>query len=135
MRKAILTKAATAILIGAAIAPAAPAGAQGGNGAPDRGDSQARAADHDRLVLRRDGDRAVQADPVVPPSREPVLRRDPSKAVPFESGRPTPSEDGFHWGDALIGAAGGYALIVLASGALVLIRRRRPPRRLSERPA
>ncbi len=115
MHRTIVIRWVTAILLGAAIAPVTPAMAQvGGATTQDRGGAQARAADHDQIVLRRDGDRAV----------------------PFEVGTPAArADEGFHWGDALIGAAGGYALVVLASGALVLIRRRRPPRHLAERPA
>jgi hypothetical protein len=63
-----------------------------------------------------------------------VLRRDGSKAVPFvRSASPSPSvavpsaaaPDGFDWGDAAIGAAGAMVVALLASGALVLTKRRR----------
>jgi hypothetical protein len=116
MRKAIATGAA-AILIGAAIAPLTPAAAQA-DPAPAQGPagSQSQAADHDQVVLRRDGDRAV-----------------PFRAV--IGGGESPADEGFHWGDALIGAGGAYALILLGSGAFLLIRRGRPTRRLTQRPA
>jgi hypothetical protein len=124
MRKAILTTWA-AMLIGAAIAPITPAVAE-----------HSAATDRDQPVLRRDGDRAVRFDPVVGAGDQLVLRRDGSSAVPFEAGPPAaPADESFHWGDALIGAAGACALIVLASAALALVRRRRPPRRLAQRPA
>jgi hypothetical protein len=136
MRKAILRTGA-AMLIGAAIAPAAPAVAQDGAAATQNPvGSEASAADRDQVVLRRDGDRAVRFDPVIRAGDQLVLRRDGSSAVPFEVGAPAvPVDESFHWGDALIGAASASALILLGSAALALIRRRRPTRRLAQRPA
>ena len=137
MRTSNFTKAIVLILVGAAIVPVAPAAAQ--NAGPPAHDPTAAAAERtqgDQIVLRRDGDRAIPFDPVVGAS---VLRRDGSVAEPFltQVGPPAalPAADGFDWGDAAIGAAGAYALILLASGAVVLIRRRRPPQRLAQRPA
>lgn len=133
MRTATVTTGAAMILIGAAIAWAAPAAGHGGAGAaPEPAASQTQGGDHDQLVLRRDGDRAEAFDPGIP-----VLRRSGAHAVPFvaQAGPPAGAvNEGFHWGDALIGAAGAYALILLASGAFLLLRRR-PSRRLAERPA
>ena len=104
MRKAIVTRVAV-ILIATAIAPIGTAAARDGAAPSDRAGSQAAAADQNQVVLRRDGDRAV----------------------PFETAPIAAAAHGrFHWGDALVGAAGAYALIVLASGALVVTRRRRP---------
>ena len=91
--------------------------ARGGKGERRRGVAGSRgrtapAAKSDRVVLRRDGDRAV----------------------PFVIGAPeAPRDEGFHTGDALIGATGAFAVTVLASGAVALVRRRRPGR-LVERP-
>jgi uncharacterized iron-regulated membrane protein len=135
MRTSTFTKAIVSILVGAAIAPVAPAVAQ--SGGPPGQDPAAAATERthgDQIVLRRDGDRAIPFDPVVGAS---VLRRDGSVAEPFltQVGPPLPAADGFDWGDAAIGAAGAYALILLAAGAVVLIRRRRPPQRLAQRPA
>jgi hypothetical protein len=132
MRTATVTTGVALILIGAAIAWAAPAAGQGiAGGAPERTGSQAQ-SDQGQVVLRRDGARAAPFDPMIP-----VLRRDGAQAAPFvpQVGPATVAVDqGFHWDDALIGAAGAYALILLASGAFLLLRRR-PSRRLAERPA
>ena len=127
MRSATVTRTAVAILIGAAVTPVAVAAAQ---------DGATRAPDRERVVLRRDGDRAVPIDPVIGASRRPVLRRDGSKAVAFRAARPGPlGSDGFRWDGTLIGATGSLGLIVLASVALLLIMRKRPARRLGQRPA
>jgi hypothetical protein len=136
MRKAILTTGA-AMLIGVAMAPVTSAVAQEGAAATQKpAGSEAPAADRDQSTLRRDGDRAVRFDPVISAADQPVLRRDGSKAVPFETGAPAAAADeSFHWGDALIGAASACALILLGLAALGLIRRRRPSRRLAQRPA
>jgi hypothetical protein len=136
MRKAMIPTVA-AMLIGGAMAPVTLAAAQDGPvGTQDRAGSGAPAADHDQAVLRRDGDRAVRFDPVVGAGDQPVLRRDGSRAVPFEVGAPAAATDeSFHWGDALIGAASACALILLGSAALALIRRGRPRRGLVKRPA
>ena len=94
------------------------------------------APDRKRVVLRRDGDRAVPLDPVIGAGRQPVLRRDGSKAVAFRPARPGPSGiDAFRWGGTLIGATGILGLIALASVALLLITRKRPARRLGQRRA
>ena len=136
MRKAIL-RIGAAMLIGAAMVPVTSAKAQDGAAATqNRAGSEAPAADHDQAVLRRDGDRAVRFDPVIGARDQLVLRRDGSSAVPFELGPPAaPAHEGFHWGDALIGAVSACALILLGSAAFALIRRRRPARRLAQRPA
>ena len=145
MRSSKFTKATVSILVGAAIVSVAPAAAQnGGAPGPDsaatatartQGDQTAR-TQGDQIALRRDGDRAVPFDPVV---GAPLLRRNGSIAEPFlaQVGPPAapPAVDGFDWGDAAIGAVGAYVLILLASGAMVLVRRRRPPQRLAQRPA
>jgi hypothetical protein len=58
-----------------------------------------------------------------------VLRRDGSKAEPFvpNAGAPASSTEpnGFDWGDAAIGAGSAFFVVLLASGVLVLTRRRR----------
>ena len=125
------------MLIGAAIAPVTPVVAQDGAAATqNRAGSESATPNRDQPILRRDGDRAVRFDPVAGSKDQPVLRRDGSKAVPLEVGAPAAAADeGFHWGDALIGAASACALILLGSATLALIRRRRPPRRLAQRPA
>ena len=139
MRTWTMTKRAVAIMVGAAIIPVASAGAQNGlAAAPDRAGSAVETKHPDQLVLHRDPDRAVPFDPVIGTSGASVLRRDGSQAAPFvaEIG-PTANSPGtgFDWGDALIGAGVAYAAILLATGAVVLIRRRRPRQRLAQRPA
>lgn len=131
MRTLNVSMTTVAILVGAAIAPVVPAAAQSTvpSAAPDHAGSPVERAHHDQVVLRRDGESAVPFDPVIGAGSEPVLRRDGSTAVPFaaEAGPQTASADeGFDWGDAIIGAGSAYGVILLASGALVLIRRRRP---------
>lgn len=65
-----------------------------------------------RMPDRRVPDTGVRVPPIAPPA--PVTR-----LVQIES-------DGFDWGDAGIGAAGGLAILTLASGmAAVATRRRR----------
>ena len=136
MRISAMTKKAVAIVVGAAIIPVASAGAQNGlAAAPDRAGPAVETEHHDQVVLRRDPDRAVPFDPVIGTRGVPVLHRDGSQAEPFvaEVGPTADSpRTGFDWGDALIGA---YGAIVLATGAVVLIRRRRPRQRLAQRPA
>jgi hypothetical protein len=121
MGKLTVMTGAVAILIGAAAA-AAPAAAQGGGAAPGRAGAQTRSADHAAVVLRRDGDRAAPFGT----GHQPVLRRDGSRAVPFEvyGSVATPGDEGFHWGDALLGAVGACVLMLFASAALSLVRRR-----------
>jgi hypothetical protein len=124
---------AAVILIGAVIIAVAPAAGQGGAGAgPDGASSGAQGGDPGQVALRRDGDRAEPFDPVIP-----VLRRNGEQAAPFVAQVGPVSEavdQGFHWDDALIGAAGAYVLVLLGSGAFLLLRRR-PSRRLAERHA
>jgi uncharacterized iron-regulated membrane protein len=137
MRSSKFTKATASILVGAAIVSVAPAAAQnGGAPEPDSAATATARTQGDQIALRRDGDRAVPFDPVV---GAPLLRRNGSIAEPFlaQVGPPAapPAVDGFDWGDAAIGAVGAYVLILLASGAVVLVRRRRPPQRLAQRPA
>ena len=133
MHRTIVTRTAVAILIGAAATPVAVAAAQDA-----RADRVRRPAGR----IRRRSCCAAMAtarcafDPVIRAGREPVLRRDGSKAVAFGTDRPEASgNDGFHWGDALIGATGSLGLIALASGALLLITRKRPARRPAQRRA
>lgn len=137
MNMTMVTRTAVAILIGATVTPVAVAGAQdGATQAPDRVQRPAQGTDQAPVVLRRDGDSAVPFDAGIRAGREPVLRRDGSKAVAFGTDRPgIPGNDGFHWGDALVGATGSLGLIVLASVALLLITGRRPARRLAQRRA
>lgn len=134
MHKAMVIRTAVAILVGAAVTPVAVAEAQrGATHAPDRVGRPALVTGQAPIVLRRDGDRAVPFDPVVGAGGQPVLRRDGSKAVAFDAARAGAAGDnGFHWGDALIGAMGTLGLIVLASVAHLLITRRRPARRLAQ---
>jgi hypothetical protein len=58
-----------------------------------------------------------------------VLRRDGSKAVPFvpytEAPVSSTETNGFDWGDAAIGAGSAFGAVLLASGVVVLTRRRR----------
>ena len=76
MRTTTITATAVTILLGAAIALAAPAAANQANAPTGR-------VNHDQISLRRDGDRAVPFDPVVGPGGKLVLRRVGSKAEPF----------------------------------------------------
>jgi len=139
MRISAVTRKTVAILVGAAIVPVTPAIAQDGPAAaPDRAGTPVERADDDRTVLRRNGDRAVPFDPVIGSGNQPALRRDGSKAEPFTAqvGPPTSfAGESFDWGDALVGAGAAYAVMLLAAGALTLIRRRRPGRRLAQRTA
>ena len=57
MRTTTITATAVTILLGAAIALAAPAAANQANAPTER-------VNHDQISLRRDGDRAVPFDPV-----------------------------------------------------------------------
>jgi uncharacterized iron-regulated membrane protein len=138
MRSSRFSKATVWILVGVVAASvASTATAQSGGATPDRA-GPAGDRGTDQIVLRRDGDRAIPFDPVIGTGDASVFRRDGSRAVPFRAqvGPPAavPTADGFDWGDALIGAAGAYALILLASGAVLVIRGRRPPQRLAQRP-
>ncbi len=130
MRISRVTTTTVAILVGAAIAPVVPAAAQNaGPAAPDQVGSAVETAHHDQIVLRRDGESAVPFDPVIGTGDEPALRRDGSKAEPFvaEVGpQAGATGDGFDWGDAMVGAGIAYGLMLLAAGALLLIRRRIP---------
>ena len=79
-------------------------------------------------MLRRDGDRAVAFDRTAGGGSEPVLRRDGSQAAPFVADvgpRAIAADSSFHWGDALVGAAGAVALMLLASIAWTGVQRRR----------
>ena len=138
MRISRVTTTTVAILVGAAIAPVMPASAQNsGPAAPDQAGSVVEAAGHDQIVLRRDGESAVQFEPVIGTGAEAALRRDGSKAEPFaaEVGPQVHvAGDGFDWRDAMVGAAIAYGLMLLAASALVLIRRRIPRVQSSIRP-
>jgi hypothetical protein len=129
MRTPTITATTVAILLGAAIALVAPAAAQNGPvGASDQAGSPTERADGDQIVLRRDGDRAVPFDPVVGDGNELVLRRDGSKAVPFvaEVGADAgPASSGFDRGNAILVGGSALGLILLATGALLLVRRGR----------
>ena len=101
----------------------------------------------DDLTLRRDGSKAV---PVVAEvgtytadrSGGIALRRDGSKAVPLvaevsgQGGGDLAREtaigtDGFHWGDAAVGAGLGAAVALLTVGAVSATRRRSTTRAAS----
>jgi hypothetical protein len=128
MRTTTITVKTVAILLGAAIALAAPAAAQNGpGGAPDQAGSPAERADGDQIVLRRDGDRAVPFDPVIGNGGELVLRRDGSNAVPFvaEVGPQTdPASSGFDWSNAMLVGGSALGLMLLGAGTLLLVLRR-----------
>jgi hypothetical protein len=124
MRTTTITATTVAILLGAAIALAAPAVA-------DQADSPTVRANHDQITLRRDGDRAVPFDPVVGPGGKLVLRRDGSKAEPFVAEVGTQagsSSSGFDRSEALIVGGGSLGLILLGAGTLLLVRRGRSGR-------
>jgi hypothetical protein len=64
-------------------------------------------------------------------SAAPIEELIPSSTNREQSGQPAPvrivqvsANDGFDWGDAGIGATGVLALVAIASGALVVARRR-----------
>jgi hypothetical protein len=129
MRTSTVIRTTVAIVVGAAIAWPLPAAAQDGTaGAPDRAGSSAPSDEGQPVVLRRDGDRAVAFTPAAGGGNEPVLRRDGSQAAPFvaDVGPQAIAVDAsFHWDDALVGAAGAVALMLLASIAWTGVQRRR----------
>ena len=105
MRTSAMTRKTVAILVGAAIVPVTPAiGA--GRPCRDPGSRRppAQSADHDQIVLRRNGDRAVPFDPVIgagisPPCAATDRRRSRSQQ---RSARPraspaTASTGGTRW--------------------------------------
>jgi hypothetical protein len=104
---------ATAILASAAAPSAAAVG----------GDSFVRAGDKGVVV----GDQPKRADNGI------VIRRDPTKAVPFKAvidptpapGTTSASSDSFDWGDAAVGAGAGLLAAALAGGSVFLSRGRR----------
>lgn len=117
------------ILVGATIAlvPAA-LGQDGSAGSSDPVGSPAQAREQVMLrLLRRD--QAVQADPVAGAGDDLVLRRDGSKAVPFvaeigsEADRASSGSDS---GNAVVVGAIVLGLILLGTGALLLVRLGRP---------
>ena len=111
MKTSTLTRVTMLVLIGAAVAPLAPAVAQDGAWATaDRVGSQAPGGDHDPVVIRRDSDRAVPFAPYV---------RSSSPGAGLSQG------DGFDWGAAAVGAAGAIGLMLLASTAWTVTHRRR----------
>jgi hypothetical protein len=56
-----------------------------------------------------------------------VLRRDPSKAVPFVlEPAPVTREEGFDWGDAALGAGAATLLLAPLGTGLTRVRRRDP---------
>ena len=86
------------------------------------------------LTLHRDGSKAVPfvadvSKQAQAPSSDLVLHRDGSKAVPFvadlESDTAAAPVDGFHWGDAAIGAAAALGGMMIATTAWTATRRRR----------
>ena len=111
-----------------ALASAVPAAADSGrsNGTPG-----ASAGAQHRVVLHRDGSIAVpfRGDSATTKSNEPVLRRDGSQAEAFVPGIGTPvratGSDRFDWGDAAVGAASAFGLVLVACGGLILVRRSR----------
>lgn len=114
MRISTITTTIVAILVGALIAAVAPAAAQNDlSGAPDQAASPAQRADHDKIVLRRDGDKAVPFEPVVSDTVN-----DPQAGLD--------SSSGFDWGFAVIAGGSVLGLMLLAVGALLPIRRSRP---------
>ncbi len=125
-----VTRTTVAILVVAAIAPVAAAVGQTGDPATgDRAGSPEPSGSGERVVLRRDGERAVPFDSQIENGDAPVLRRDGSQALPFAAvvgAQGGVAEDGFDWGDAAIGAAGAVGLMLLASVARAAARRRRP---------
>jgi hypothetical protein len=98
-------------LVGVVLVTAAPA--VGANPSP-QGTPGASAADGDegRIIIRREG----PLDRVEPPAELFV-----PEVAPSSSGT---QADGFDWGDAAIGAGGAFVVMLLASGAVGLTRRR-----------
>jgi LPXTG-motif cell wall-anchored protein len=124
------TRALVIALAGTALVSAAPAAADSGrsNGKPG---ALARVQHRGGVVLRRDGSMAMpfRAYPGAATHNEPMFRRDGSKAVAFVPDVGTPvtaaEPNRFDWGDAAVGAASVLGLALLASGALILVRRNR----------
>jgi hypothetical protein len=90
----------TALAVAGSLLAAAPAAAEPNDG------GATKARDNGQIVLRRDGSKAV---PFVPYTRTSAT---------------APRPDGFDWGDAAIGA-GVASVMLVASGTVVLTRRRR----------
>ena len=87
--------------------------------------------------LRRDGSKAVPFVAEVgnvagPTAGAPALRRDGSKAVPFvadlEPDIAAAAGEGFHWGDAAVGAGAAIALVAFGGAGLALRGRLAPHR-------
>ena len=87
--------------------------------------------------LRRDGSKAVPFVAEVgnvagPTAGAPALRRDGSKAVPFvadlEPDIAAAAGEGFHWGDAAVGAGAAIVLVALGGAGLALRGRLAPHR-------
>lgn len=126
MKTPPLTRLIFAAAAVASLALAAPAAGDGGR-ANDGPVATAVAPHHGKVVLRRDGSKAVPFDSATRPADEPALRRDGSKAEPFIAEvdqKAGVANEGFNWGDAMVGAGGAFGLMLLTSGALVLVRHR-----------
>jgi hypothetical protein len=128
--KATMRRALVIALAGAAVVSAAPAAGDSGrrSGAP----SASAGVQHEgNLVIRRDGSIAVpfRAHPGTEQGKEPIFRRDGSRAVRFVpstgSSVAGAETDRFDWGDAAIGAAGAFGLVLVGFGTLALVRRSR----------
>jgi len=126
MRSSTLIRMIVSSSAAASLVFAAPALGDGDR-ATDRPIATPQTQHDGTIVFHRDGSIAVPFDPVAAPAHELVLRRDGSKAEPFaaavgqEAGFPN---EGFDWRDAMIGVGSTLGLMLLALGALVVIRRR-----------
>ncbi len=97
------TGAVLIALAGVALVSAAPAA---GDSNDTKATASAAGGDHDKLVLRRDGSKAVPF-------------------VPYAGASSSASEpDGFDWGDAAVGA-GAVLSVMLGTGAMLAATRRR----------
>jgi hypothetical protein len=109
MKISTSTAAIVIALVGVALVSAAPATGDGGGANAATPASAAAGGDDDKVIVRRDG----------------------SKAVPFvanlgpSSGSTQP--DGFDWGDAAISAGGAVSVMLVASGLIAVTRRRDHP--------
>ena len=102
MKISTSTPAIVIALVGVALFSAAPS-----MGASDRTHgASAVGSDHGKVILHRDGSKAVPFIANVGPATSATER------------------GGFDWGDAAIGAGGAWSVMLLASGVAVVARRR-----------
>jgi hypothetical protein len=105
MRISTLTRIIVSTSVAATLALAAPA--VGDPGQTQRASQvTGQAQHHGKVVLRRDGSKAA---PFVPNTGASVGSTEPN---------------GFDWADAAVGAGSAFGVVLIASGVLMLTRRR-----------